>query len=117
MKKELRFEFTADTKDFKSKVDEVRDDIKAFKRRIEDQEAVKLSLNVATIQKQIDLVKAKIKTAKDNGDLQVEIQLTADLARMKQSLTSATRELRNSDRNTKDRRKNRRPVPKAYCRA
>ena len=95
MKKELRFEFTADTKDFKSKVDEVRDDIKAFKRRIEDQEAVKLSLNVATIQKQIDLVKAKIKTAKDNGDLQVEIQLTADLARMKQSLTSATRELRN----------------------
>lgn len=95
MKKELRFEFTADTKDFKSKVDEVRDDIKAFKSRIEDQEAIKLSLNVATIQKQIDLVKAKIKTAKDNWDLQAEITLTADLERMKQSLTSAKRELRN----------------------
>lgn len=95
MKKELKFEFTADAKQFESKIDQVRDDIDSFKKRVEDQEAIKLSLNVATIQKQIDLVKARIKKAKDSGDLEAEVKLTADLERMKQSLTGAKRELRN----------------------
>ena len=66
MKKELKFEFTADAKQFKTKIDDIRDDIDNFKKRIEDKEAIKLSMNVATIQKQIDMVKAKIKKAKDS---------------------------------------------------
>lgn len=95
MKKELRFEFTADTRDFKDKLWQVRDDIDGFKKRVSDEEAIKLSMNVSTIQKQIELVKNKIKQAKESWDLEAEIKLWWDLELFKNSLTQAKRELRN----------------------
>ena len=43
-------------------------------------------------------MKAKIKTAKEKGDLDAEIKLTAGVERLKQGLTQAKRELRNYTR-------------------
>ena len=95
VKETLEFTFEADNSDVKKKLNESRDDIEGFKKRIQDGEAIKLSMNVAVIQKQLELLKGKLKKAKDSGDLEAEIKISADIQRMQNSLTQSKRELRN----------------------
>jgi predicted nucleic acid-binding Zn-ribbon protein len=97
-KETLEFELKADTKTAEKQVKKFEDDIKGFKSRIEDEEALELSLNVGKIQSQLDRVKQELKDVEDE---EVKIELLAERARLKQELTQATRELRNYARTGK----------------
>lgn len=88
----IELELGADTSKLKRGLKEARDDIEGFKSRVEDAEAIKLSMNVAELKAQIDRVKENIKEATDE---ETKIRLVADESRLKQSLTQANRELRN----------------------
>lgn len=79
-------------------LNQVRDDINGFNQRIKDQTALQLSLNVGNLKTKLDEVKAQIKLAKEQGNRDWVIQLTADASRIQQSLTQAGRELRNYTR-------------------
>lgn len=79
-------------------LNQVRDDINGFNQRIKDQTALQLSLNVGNLKTKLDEVKAQIKLAKEQGNRDWVIQLTADASRIQQSLTQAWRELRNYTR-------------------
>ena len=65
-------------------LENVRDDIKWFNKRIESDTAIELSMNIAKIQTQINNVKEEIKKAKQAWDLEAEVKLTADTERLKQ---------------------------------
>lgn len=88
----IELELGADTSKLKRGLNEARDDIEGFKSRVEDSEAIELSMNVAEIKAQLDVIKQNIKEATDE---ETRIRLVADEARLKQSLTQASRELRN----------------------
>jgi len=55
-------------------------------------------LNTATLIKQINLAKAKLKAFKKEGNIEGEITITANIERLKQAKTQALRELRNFTR-------------------
>jgi len=88
----LEFELKADTDTAKKQVNRFEDDIEGFRKRIQDKQAIKLSMNVAEIKSQIDAVKKEIKEVEDED---VKIELDANTEILKQKLTRAKAELRN----------------------
>ena len=95
---ELLWDLKVDRNGIAQQLNQVRDDINGFNQRIKDQTAIQLSLNVGNIKAQLDDVKAQIKLAKEAGNRDAVVQLTADSSRLQQSLTQAGRELRNYTR-------------------
>lgn len=95
---ELLWDLKLDRNGINQQLNQVRDDINGFNQRIKDQTSIQLSLNVWKLKQQLDEVKAQIKLAKDQGNRDAVISLTADASRLQQSLTQAGRELRNYTR-------------------
>ena len=82
----------------KAWLDDVRDDIAWFKKRVKSESALELSLNVAKLKSEIQTAWKYIKEAQKLWDFNLEIKLRADQALLQQQLTQAGRELRNFTR-------------------
>ncbi len=67
-------------------LNQVRDDINGFNQRIKDQTSLQLSLNVGNLKAKLDDVKAQIKLAKEQGNRDAVISLTADSSRIQNHL-------------------------------
>lgn len=85
----------ADVEQYAKNLRQAERDTQAFKRRIEDSQAIKLSLDVATIKKEIERAKSLLVKYRKEGNLEATVKLDADIERLKLKLTSAKAELRN----------------------
>ena len=76
-------------------IDEVRDDLKGFSKRLQADAAVSLSLRIGELQQKRDEALALLKQLKKEGDREGQIQLRANIELIKRDLTDAGRQLTN----------------------
>lgn len=91
MDERLEIEISANLK-------QARDDIDGFAKRIKSDRAIELSVKIAGINEALRTAKENLKEARDRGDMQLTVEIGANIERLSQQLTQARRELRNFTR-------------------
>jgi len=95
MAEKIEFDLWIDTSWAKKKINWLRDDLEWFKKRIESEEAIKLSLDASKIDLQVEELKKKLRKAKAEWDQFAIIEIKAETKRLWLELTSANWQLRN----------------------
>lgn len=91
----LIFDFIINRSGLNLELNKMKDDIKGFNKRIQDETALQFSLDTSILKSKLDWLKAQLKAAKKSGDYDLEIGLNSDIEIVWKQLTSARWQLRN----------------------
>lgn len=91
----IEVEVSIDKKQVDKEFNDLRDDIKWFKKRLDSDEATDLALNVSLKEQDLRKARERLRKAVKEGNEEAEIEIRTDITKLSQELTGAKRELRN----------------------
>lgn len=91
----IEVEISIDKKQVNKEFDDLRDDIKGFKKRLASDEATKLALSISVKEQELRKARVLLRKAIKDVDAEAEIEIRTNITKLQQGLTGAKRELRN----------------------
>ena len=94
----IEVEVSINKKQVDKEFNDLKDDIKGFKKRLASDEASQLALNVSLKEQELRKARVTLRKAIKEENSEAEIEIRTNITKLSQGLTGAKRELRNFTR-------------------